>query len=131
MDELGAFTPAQAQALWQDYLSRKQLPAHQTQHYPHRRPVYNTDTKYAVILDVTLAASTWFVPTSGLATVCRWSVDDEEYTQTTQRLTVYNHSTTNVAAVDTPGAAIWIDGHWWFFADCDAISSRPTPPWDV
>lgn len=41
MDELGAFTPAQAQALWQDYLSRKQLPAHQTQHYPQRRPVYD------------------------------------------------------------------------------------------
>lgn len=41
MDELGAFTPAQAQALWQDYLSRKQLPAHQTQHYPQRRPVHD------------------------------------------------------------------------------------------
>jgi hypothetical protein len=83
----------------------------------------------AVILDEELAAGTFLAPTSGLSTVCTWY--GTAYTQTTERLTVYNHSTTNAAAVDTPGAAIWIDGHWWFFADCGAIASRPTPPWDV
>lgn len=131
MADIGAFSPDQARLLWQDYLARQQLPAQQTKHYPQRPTVYETNRIYAVILDAELAASTFLAPTSGLATVCRWSVADDEYTQTTQRLTVYNHSTANAAAVDTPGVAIWIDGHWWFFADCDAITGRPTPPWDV
>lgn len=42
MADIGAFTPAQAQALWQDYLSRKQLPAQQTKHYPQRPPIVET-----------------------------------------------------------------------------------------
>ena len=83
----------------------------------------------AVILDEALTGGSFLAPSSGLATVCRWSVEDAEYTQTELQITVYNHSSEEPEA-DTPGAAIFIDGHYWFFADCEPLSSRPTPPWD-
>ena len=97
------------------------------------RPNTQKTTKfriYAVILDEALTGGTFLAPSSGLATTCRWSVEDGEYTQTELQITVYNHSSED-HAVDTPGAAILIDGHYWFFADCEPIASRPTPPWDV
>ena len=83
----------------------------------------------AVILDEALTGGSFLAPSSGLATVCRWSVEDGEYTQTELQITVYNHSSEEPEA-DTPGAAILIDGHHWFFADCEPLASRPTPPWD-
>ena len=37
MDAIGVFSPEQARLLWQDYQTRKQLPAQVTKHYPQRR----------------------------------------------------------------------------------------------
>ena len=37
MDAIGVYSPEQARILWQDYLTRKQLPAQVTKHYPQRR----------------------------------------------------------------------------------------------
>ena len=92
---------------------------------------------HAVILDADLDAPASFLdePTGSTdpgdpnATICLWSKADNKYTQTEKRLAVSNHSTTD-HAIDTPGAAIAINGHYWFFGDCDPIVDRPTPPWD-
>ena len=92
---------------------------------------------HAVILDEALAGTSAFLdaptgsvdPSTPNATVCTWSKAAGKYTQSEQRIAVANHSTTN-HAIDTPGAAIPINGHYWFFGDCDPIASRPTPPWD-
>ncbi len=91
----------------------------------------------AVILDATLAAADFLAvpggsvdPAEPNATVCLWSAADGKYTQTERRLAVSNHSS-SAHAIDTAGAALWIDGHYWFFGDCDPLSSRPTPPWET
>ena len=81
----------------------------------------------AVITDAELGGASLLSPSSGLATVCDWN--GTAYAQTENQVTVYNHSGEDIAE-DTPGAAIDIDGHLWLFADCDPLSSRPTPPWD-
>ncbi len=104
---------------------------------PRRRLTSRFPT-HAVILDETLNAPLSFLaePTGSIdpaepnATVCAWSKEDEKYTQTERRLAVSNHSTTDHAK-DTPGAAIFINGHYWFFGDCDPMTSRPVPPWSV
>ena len=82
---------------------------------------------HAVILDEELEEATILEPTSGMATICEWDDDAETYTQTAEQLKVWNHSgaTHNV---DTPGAAIAIHGHYWFFGDCGPMDERPAPP---
>jgi hypothetical protein len=81
-----------------------------------------------VILDDSLAVATDAKTgaTSGDATVCEWDVDAEEYTESdpVRQITVYNHSESTAHDADTFGVARWIDGHWWFFGDCDAMASR-------
>ncbi len=79
-----------------------------------------------VILDAALAAASNSKTgaTSCLATVCEWSVEDEEYTETETQLTVWNHSESTDHAINTFGLARQIDGHLWFFGDCDAMASR-------
>lgn len=67
-------------------------------------------------------------PTLKNATVCQWSFEKNRYVQTEQRLHVANHSAEE-KLTDTPGAAIPIDGHYWFFGDCDPLEDRPEPPW--
>lgn len=84
----------------------------------------------AVILDEALSGGSFLAPSSGLATVCRWSTESGTYVQTELQITVWNHSSSEDLEVDTPGAAILIDGHYWLFADCEPLASRPTPPWD-
>lgn len=44
MDRIGAFTPEQANTLWQDYLTRQQLQPRLQNNYPDRRPVYDDQT---------------------------------------------------------------------------------------
>ena len=90
----------------------------------------------AVILDEALSGASSFLsegdgsndPEEPNATICEYDRDTNTYTQTEERLAVTSHSTES-HAVDTPGAAIPIDGHYWFFGDCNAVTSRPTPPW--
>ena len=80
----------------------------------------------AVILDAALVApSTAVTPTKALATVLRWSTADEAYVETSQQIYVFNHAETKSHAIDTFGAAIHINGHYWFFGDCEAMASRP------
>jgi len=92
---------------------------------------------HAVILDTGLAAASSFLssPTGSIdpnepnATICEVDSATGEYTQTDRRLAVANHSTES-HALNTPGAAISINGHYWFFGDCNIVTSRPTPPWE-
>ena len=84
---------------------------------------------FAVILNAGLPAGTFLKPTSATATRCRWSKADNEYTQRPAEVdvTVWNHSQADHQE-DTPGMAIWCDGHLWFFADCDPMENRPAIP---
>ncbi len=92
---------------------------------------------HAVILDEALDAASSFLgagtgssdPAEPNATVCEIDLSTNTYKQTEQRLSVVNHSTTD-HPVDTPGAAIPINGHYWFFGDCDPVADRPDPPWN-
>jgi len=79
----------------------------------------------AVILDAALTAGSLLSPTSAQARLCEW--DGSGYEQTDKQITVYNHSQES-HETDTGGAAIWIDGHWWFFGDCEPEEDRPDPP---
>lgn len=122
MADIGIFTPEQARQLWHDYLSRQQSP--NGMQIPSRDAV----SDMCVILDDALAVATDSKTgaTSGDATVCYWSVADEEYAESdpVQQITVYNHSESTSYSEDTFGVARWIDGHWWFFGDCTAMAAR-------
>lgn len=91
-------------------------------------------TEKAVVLDAGLAVATSSQTgaTSALATIQRWSVDDEEYVETDQQITVWNHSESTAYVTDTFGFAQFIQGHWCFFGDCAAMTGRvpftSTPP---
>jgi hypothetical protein len=93
--------------------------------YPEVRPRGPTPPK-AVILDEALDVATHSLTgaTSADATRCIWSPADEEYTETEQQLTVWNHSESDSYDADTFGFAHWIDGHWVFLGDCAAMASR-------
>lgn len=82
--------------------------------------------KLCVVLDAALPAATDSMrgASSCLATVCTWSIDDEEYVESDLQVTVWNHSETIDHAIDTFGKAEPIDGHLWFFGDCDAMANR-------
>ncbi len=91
--------------------------------------------EHAVILDEAMAGVDFLDEPTGStdpgkpnATICRWDTELKTYIQTEDRLAVANHSNTDYA-IDTPGAAIAVDGHYWFFGACDAMTSRPAPPW--
>lgn len=83
-------------------------------------------TAHAVILDAALDVATHALTgaTSALATRCVWSATDHEYTETTQQITVWNHSESQSFEIDTFGVAKWIDGHWIFFGDCAPMGAR-------
>jgi hypothetical protein len=80
----------------------------------------------AFILDEALDVATHSLTgaTSCLATRCEWSTEDEEYTETDEQETVWNHSESDSYEADTFGFAIRIDGHWWFMGDCGPMASR-------
>jgi len=80
----------------------------------------------AVIIDAALDVATHALTgaTSCLATICQWSDADEEYTETTDQITVWNHSENQSYEADTFGKAEWIDGHWWFVGDCGPMGAR-------
>ncbi|MEO1914370.1 MAG: hypothetical protein ABGW98_11010, partial [Myxococcales bacterium] len=97
---------------------------------PSRFPIH------AVILDEDLDAADFLgTPTGSTdlaqpnATICELDTSTGIYKQTTRRLAVVNRSSTDHSE-DTPGAAIPVNGHYWFFGDCESIVDRPTPPWD-
>ena len=81
---------------------------------------------HAVILDAALAAATHALTgsTSALATVCKWSTTDLEYTETDLQLTVWNHSESKSYSDNTFGVARCINGHWLFFGDCEGMLDR-------
>jgi hypothetical protein len=80
----------------------------------------------AVVLDTALAVAThaFTGATSALATRLDWSIVNEEYTESDQQITVWNHSESQSFDPDTLGIAFWIDGHWHFFGDCAPMESR-------
>ncbi len=79
-----------------------------------------------VILDEDLPAASHSLTgaTSGLATVCKWSVADGQYTETSMQLTVWNHAENANHVTDTFGYIRFIDGHWHFFGDCHPMGAR-------
>lgn len=82
--------------------------------------------EHVVILDASLAAASHSLTgaTSCLATRCKWNTATEEYTETSQQLTVWNHSEHTSHAADTFGVIRHIDGHWHFFGDCEPMALR-------
>lgn len=99
-------------------------------HLPGMQGASSTFLTRAVILDEALTGGSFLAPSKGLATVCRWSTAADTYEQTELQIMVYNHSSSEDLEIDTPGAAIFIDGHYWLFADCEPLAARATPPWD-
>lgn len=79
-----------------------------------------------VILDAALPAAlnSKTGATSALATICNWNDSTEEYSESSEQLTVWNHSESANHAADTFGSARFIDNHWLFFGDCEAMASR-------
>jgi len=87
---------------------------------------YADQRDLCVILDAALAAAT-DSKTGGSscdAAICTWSNEDQEYTESGRTITVWNHSESTDHAIDTFGYARWVDGHWVFFGDCDAMGAR-------
>lgn len=82
--------------------------------------------EHCVILNAALPAATNSKTgaTSGLATICKWSRTTEAYEETSKQIKVWNHSEATGHAVDTFGTARFIDEHYWFFGDCDAMAMR-------
>jgi hypothetical protein len=82
--------------------------------------------EFVVILDAALAAATHSLTgaSSCLATVCEWDSTDSEYAEGSKQITVWNHSEKTSHVEDTFGYARWIDNHWHFFGDCEAMASR-------
>jgi hypothetical protein len=85
-----------------------------------------TQPPITVILDEALdvATDSKTGATSCLATRLAWFDVDEEYTETTDQITVWNHSESQSYEADTFGKAEWIDGHWWFVGDCGPMGAR-------
>lgn len=124
MTDVTVFTFEQATALWQDYLRRRGV-ADSGRSVDNHRPL-GAQPDVTVILDASLGVATHALTgaTHCLATRCIWSPADEEYTETTEQITVWNHSEAQDYDADTFGLARWIDGHWLFMGDCAAMDSR-------
>lgn len=89
--------------------------------------VIRSRDRIAVVLDEALDVATHAMTgaTSALATICVWSTEDQQYTETDQQETVWNHSESDSYEVDTFGFMIEVDsGHWWFMGDCGPMASR-------
>jgi hypothetical protein len=84
-----------------------------------------TQPPITVILDAALdvATDSKTGATSCLATRLAYSVVDNEYSETDQQVTVWNHSEYVAHEPNTFGQAHWIDGHWIFYGDCGPMAS--------
>lgn len=80
----------------------------------------------ACILDGALPAATNAKTgaASATATVCEWDSGTSDYTETSDTVTVWNHSEATSFAEDTFGIARYVNGHLVFFGDCQAMASR-------
>ena len=126
-DEVAFFTPEQARALWQDYLSRQQLnPSISKNQKQERQPVFATAPDVACVLDeaLSVASNSKTSADSATATICRRNPTTGQYTETTDTLQVWNHSESKSFAEDTFGFARMINGHWVFFGDCEPMAAR-------
>lgn len=95
---------------------------------------------FACVLNETLSpASDAFHPSYAVASRLRWTVEqidtdngtvsvgrytEEPDTADQSTVHVWNHSESSEHAVDTFGVARFIDGHWWFFGDCEPMADR-------
>jgi len=81
---------------------------------------------HMVILDSALPAATHALTgvSSCLATVCRWSVENEEGSESELQIKVWNHSESKSYDDDTFGIARFIAGHYLFFGDCAGMTDR-------
>jgi hypothetical protein len=82
--------------------------------------------EFAVILDADLPAASHSLTgaTHCLATICRWSTSQRKYVETAKQIEVWNHGEATAHAVNTFGLARNIDGHYWFFGDCEPMADR-------
>lgn len=81
---------------------------------------------HAVILDEKLEKAANFLrePKTAKATVLEWSTETEDYTELDWQLEVWNHDENKEYPKDTPGFAMNISGHYWFFGQCKAMKNR-------
>lgn len=80
----------------------------------------------AVILDADLSVATNAKTgaASCLATICEWDVSVNDYVETAEQITVWNHSESQEYAENTFGFARVIQSHWVFSGDCEAMVAR-------
>lgn len=90
----------------------------------------------ACILNEALPPATHALqPTKAKATLVRWDATAEQYREFEDdplnpdagKLTVFNHSENSNHGANTFGAALLIDGHYWFIGDCSAMATREPP----
>lgn len=93
----------------------------------HKTPSAFPD--HAVILNAELPGATHALTgaTSCLATICQWDTSANTYKETDQQIRVWNHAESTDHAADTFGVARNINGHYWFFGDCEPMASREVP----
>ena len=83
-------------------------------------------TSMGVILDGALAAATnsKLGASSVQATILTWNAETNEYEESPEQVLVWNHSEHTSHGANTFGVAKHIDGHYWFFGDCDPMADR-------
>jgi hypothetical protein len=127
MERIGAFTPEQANAIWQDYQRRQQLRPQVTRNYPQRPETVPGSPFRTVVLDASIAAATNALtsPTTGTASVLGRNSDGDLY-DTDADITVVNRFEHITLDQYTMAVVAWIDGEWRLTsADCDALGSWP------
>lgn len=121
MDDLGSFTPEQARALWQDYLSRQQLNPNASQNLPQRREIVHTERRLQGKLDGTLAAASSFASGPATATMSVWRKNSAGNMEDSgDNITVVNRLPNSEAITSgTIVQAEWLDGEWRIYvSDC-------------
>jgi hypothetical protein len=128
MTEFAAFTPEQAQALWQDFLSRRQLDPALGQNGAQGRPPLLGFTIYNVVLDETLDAATNGIttPATATASVLYRNPDTNELFDSGVNIEIVNRYEHISLDQYTIGVAVMINGEWRLIsADCAALGDWP------
>lgn len=114
MNDIGVFTPEQARALWQDYLTR--TPASQ-----QRRPIAERSTRRLQVVlstDLFAAVNTKRDPSTAIARILRRKPDGD-LTLSTDEITIVNRNENISVDAGVYAKAEWIDGEWQLYtADC-------------
>lgn len=127
MSEIGVFTPEQARTLWQDYLSRKQLPPHVTQNKTVRREVYPSSLVCTVVLDTAIAAATNGLTNPATATASMLQLNSSGNLEDSDiNIEVVNRFESVSLVQYTMCVVMRMHGEWRLIsADCGALGGWP------